>query len=77
MGWMRTIEAVCTRQKRWQELIRQQSQSQLPVRAFCRDHGISDQSFYNWRKRLAGGQPVRFALVDPSASAAKAVYRWN
>ena len=29
-------------------------------------HGFSDQSFYNWRKRLSADEPVRFALVDAS-----------
>ena len=51
-------------EKKWQELIRQQQQSRLSVSAFCRQHGFSDQAFYNWRKRLAASEPVRFALVD-------------
>jgi transposase-like protein len=45
-------------QKKWQELIRQQEQSTLSVSAFCRQHGFSDQSFYNWRKRLAADEPA-------------------
>jgi len=57
-------------QKKWQELIRQQEQSKLSVSAFCRQHGFSDQSFYNWRKRLAADKPVRFALVDAGSSGA-------
>ena len=68
VGWMKTTVVFAARQKRWQELIRQQQQSQQPVSAFCRDHDISDASFYTWRKRLAASQPVRFALVEPSAS---------
>ena len=36
--------------------------------AFCRQHGFSDQSFYNWRKRLAEDEPVRFALVEANSS---------
>jgi transposase-like protein len=64
---MRSIEAVSARQNKWAELIRQQSRSNLSVNAFCREHGISDQSFYNWRKRLASSEPVRFALVDANA----------
>jgi hypothetical protein len=63
---MRTT-ARSARQKKWQELIRQQQQSKLSVNAFCRQQGFSDQSFYNWRKRLAAEEPVRFALVDASA----------
>jgi hypothetical protein len=57
-----------TLQKKWQELIRQQQQSKLSVSAFCRQHGFSDQSFYNWRKRLAADEPVRFALVEANPS---------
>ena len=54
VGWMRAIESVTTREKRWAELIRQQGQSGISVRAFCRDRGFSNQTFYNWRKRLSG-----------------------
>lgn len=54
MGWMKAIEAGTTRQKRWAELIRLHGQSKLSVSAFCRERGVSDQSFYNWRKRLSG-----------------------
>jgi transposase-like protein len=64
---MRANEAISTRQKRWAELVRQQGQSKVSVSAFCREHGISDQSFYNWRKRLSGSGSVRFALVDAGA----------
>jgi len=58
------------RHKKWLELIRQQEQSKLSVSAFCRQHGFSDQSFYNWRKRLAAEEPVRFALVEANPSGA-------
>jgi transposase-like protein len=59
---MRAIARVA-KEKKWQELIREQQQSKLSVSAFCRQHGFSDQTFYNWRKRLAG-ESVRFALVE-------------
>ena len=71
MGWMRAIEAVSTKQRSWAELIRQQEQSGLSVTAFCREHGFSDQTFYNWRKRLSESEPVRFALVETGRSGAK------
>jgi putative transposase len=67
---MRAIEVGSKRAKKWSELIRQQQQSGLSVTAFCRQHGFSDQTFYNWRKRLAGSEPVRFALVAADATAA-------
>lgn len=68
MGLMSAIEAVATKQKKWLDLIRQQQQSGLSVSAFCRDRGFSDQTFYNWRKRLAASEPVRFALVSAGAA---------
>jgi len=63
---MRAIARVAL-EKKWQGLIQEQQQSKLSVSAFCRQHGFSDQTFYNWRKRLAGDckeEPVRFALVE-------------
>lgn len=39
--------------------------------AFCRERGVSDQSFYNWRKRLSGSEPVRFVLVEANAAVRK------
>jgi transposase-like protein len=72
VGWMRAIARVAL-EKKWQGLVREQQQSGLPVSAFCRRHGFSDQSFYNWRKRLADGrqaEPVRFALVEANPSGA-------
>ena len=67
---MRRATAPAALQKKWLELIRQQEQSKLSVSAFCRQHGFSDQSFYNWRKRLAASEPVRFALVEANPSGA-------
>jgi len=67
---MRAIEAGSNKAKKWSELIRQQQQSGLSVTAFCRQQGFSDQTFYNWRKRMAGSEPVRFALVAAEATAA-------
>jgi hypothetical protein len=68
---MKASEADSTRKKRWVDLIRQQGQSKLSMTAFCPEHGVSDQSFYNWRKRLPGNGPVRFALVDAKAPVTK------
>jgi putative transposase len=67
---MRAIEAGSKKAEKWAELIRQQQQSGVSVTAFCRERGFSDQTFYNWRKRLAGSEPVRFALVAADATVA-------
>jgi transposase-like protein len=50
------------------DLVRQHEQSGVAVKVFCRDRGVSEPSFYSWRKRLAADEPVRFALVDAGAS---------
>jgi hypothetical protein len=52
------------RSEYWRELITQQEQSDLTVHAFCVQQGVTEASFYNWRKRLRHSAPVRFALVD-------------
>ena len=62
-------EALSRRQK-WVDLIRQQEGSGVAVSAFCREHRVSEPSFYGWRKRLKPGGPVRLALVEASATSA-------
>jgi hypothetical protein len=37
------------------------------VKQFCKERGLTEYSFYAWRKRLLERGPVRFALVDRSA----------
>lgn len=55
----------------WQELISQQEQSGLTVHAFCEQRGVTEASFYGWRKQLRGGAPVEFALVEAKGSGLK------
>src|SRR5579859_92048 len=61
------------RRQLWRNLIAEQEQSGLSVRAFCQKHRASEHSFYQWRKRLAERLPVKFALVETSRSATAAV----
>src|SRR4051794_35919616 len=56
------------RREYWQELISQHGQSGLTVQAFCAQRGVTEASFYNWRKQLRGGAPVGFALVETNGS---------
>lgn len=37
----------------WQKLVDRQASSGLSIRAFCRQEGVSEPSFYQWRKKLA------------------------
>ena len=51
----------------WAERIAAQQRSGMSVKQFCKDQGLTECSFYAWRKRLQERGPVRFALVERSA----------
>ncbi len=55
----------------WSKLIAEQEGSGEKARPFCRKHGISQWSFYKWRRRLRQTERVEFALLEtvPTASA--------
>jgi len=52
------------RSEYWRERIAEQESSGMSVQRFCEEQGLTEQSFYVWRKRLRKQQPMRFALVD-------------
>ena len=37
---------------RWREILKRQASSGVSVREFCRTAGVSEPSFYAWRKKL-------------------------
>jgi hypothetical protein len=39
----------------------------MSVKQFCKEQGLTECSFYAWRKRLQEKGPVRFALVERKA----------
>jgi hypothetical protein len=47
-------------------MIEMQERSGQSVKAFCRERGLGEASFYGWRKRLRPGS-VKFALVEPKS----------
>jgi hypothetical protein len=51
----------------WRERIAQQERSGVSVHRFCEEQGLTEQSFYVWRKRLRQQPPARFALVETGA----------
>jgi hypothetical protein len=54
-----------TKADQWREWIAEQERSGWSARRFCKERGLSEGSFYAWRKRLRGQElPVRFALVE-------------
>jgi hypothetical protein len=50
----------------WAERIAAQQRAGMSVKLFCKEQGLTEYSFYSWRKRLQQTGPVRFALVDRS-----------
>ena len=61
------------RHDQWRSRIAEQEKSGQSIRRFCRDTGISEFSFYTWRKRLSQERPVSFALVETTPTAERAV----
>jgi hypothetical protein len=57
-------EKTTIKNDQWRERIAEQERSGLSVKQFCKEQGLTEYSFYAWRKRLRGPGPVRFALVD-------------
>jgi transposase-like protein len=54
----------------WRQMIAEQEKSGRSVRAFCRERGVGEHSFYQWRRRLRQSEaPVTFALVETQRSA--------
>jgi transposase len=56
----------------WAERIAAQQRSGMSVKQFCKEQGLTECSFYAWRKRLQKKEPVRFALVDRRAAGQEA-----
>ena len=53
---------------KWRALVSEQSQSGQTVAAFCRDRGIRDSQFYNWKKRVREGEAAKFVEVKVKPS---------
>jgi hypothetical protein len=51
----------------WAERTAAQQRGGKSVKQFCKENGLTEYSFYAWRKRLQQSGPVRFALVERSA----------
>lgn len=52
----------------WRERLRNQAGSGLSVRAFCRREGLSEPSFYSWRRELEKRDRERSAGADAEAT---------
>lgn len=58
----------------WRQRIAEQEKGSQPVRAYCRERGIGEHTFYYWRQRLRSGEgkPVAFALIDTKSGRTQA-----
>jgi hypothetical protein len=61
-------ERAIAKSEKWRERLAAQEHSGLSVKQFCKEQGLTEYSFYAWRRRLRGKEPVRFALVDRKAA---------
>ena len=57
-------QAARTKADQWRERIAEQERTGVSVKQFCKQQGLTEYSFYAWRKRLRRQAPVRFALVE-------------
>ena len=62
MGRRRSAEA----ERFWARVVQEQAESGLSVRAYCKQRGLAEPSFYAWRKKLQHRNPVEQA---PAAGA--------
>ena len=61
-------ERATTKSEQWREWLDEHERSGLTVKQFCQERGLTQNTFYAWRKRLRKEEPVRFALVDRGAA---------
>lgn len=63
-----TLEKRAARSGYWREQISEQQRNRMSVHRFCRERGLTEQSFYLWRKRLQKQSAVQFALVETGSA---------
>lgn len=62
------------RDEAWRSRISAQERSGVTVKQFCAQQGLTEQSFYYWRKRLQTPASMRFALVEAEPGRGPAQY---
>ena len=58
------VKKMGSRDEAWRTRISAQERSGVSVKKFCAQQGLTEQSFYYWRKRLQTPVSMRFALVE-------------
>jgi hypothetical protein len=57
---------------KWRRLVSEQIASGQTVAAFCRDRGLRDWQFYDWKKRVRGAEAAKFVAMEVAAVAKQA-----
>lgn len=52
---------------KWRGLVSEQIASGRSVAAFCRDRGLRDGQFYDWKKRVRESESAKFVPVEVAA----------
>jgi transposase-like protein len=58
----------------WRQLVQQWRQSGLMIRVFCQRHGVSEPSFYSWRRRIEAEADGDSAAADRRARSDRACH---
>ena len=58
----------------WRQLVQQWRRSGLTIRAFCERHGLSEPSFYSWRRRIEAEADGDSAAADQRARSDRACH---
>ena len=66
---MKQAKSSKERRQFWRMVIETWQDSGMSISKFCKAEGLSEGSFYNWRKRLSGRHTQRNKQADSSPSA--------
>lgn len=56
----------------WRKMLHRQRRSSLSVRQFCKDHGLSEASFFGWQREIAiRDRPASGTTKNGSSSSGK------
>ena len=55
----------------WRKMVRQQRRSGMTVRQFCKDHGLSEASFFSWQREIAIRDRQAAGTAENGSSARK------
>ena len=61
-------QSITEHRAKWRGLVLEQLSSGQTVAAFCRDRGIRDSQFYDWKKRNREGEAAQFVEVKVKES---------